>query len=89
MNRVWLPTVQGPCSDGCLSKKLEAAAEAAHAIHAASARNIVERRAVTRYHASRDRTLSKTIRPCGVTIHVLATAARAAGPAEEASCDSA
>ena len=71
MNRVWLSTVQGPCGDGCLSKKLKAAAEAAHAIHAASARNIVERRAVTRYHASRDRILWKTMRSelFGVTDH--------------------
>ena len=84
MNRVWLPTVQGPCSDGCLSKKFKAVAEAAHATHAASARNIVERRAVNRYHASRDRTLSKTIRPCGVP-DVLA---ERLGPAEEASRDS-
>lgn len=60
MNRVWLSTVQGPCGDGCLSKKLKAVEEAAHAIHAVSARNIVERRAVTRYHASRDRILWKT-----------------------------
>ena len=67
MNRVW---VQGPCGDGCLSKKLKAAAEAAHAIHAASARNIVERRAVTRYHASRDQILWKTMRQASCVLAV-------------------
>ena len=80
MNRVWLSTVQGPCSDGCLSKKLKAVAEAAHAIHAASARNIVERRAVTRYHARRDRTLSKTMRS-ELAVWPIFRTATALGPA--------